>query len=119
MTNDNDATFQELYDAQREIDRLKAENFQLKGELGSIRSGSAKVLRFKEQEIKALRSDNVRLAAALQQAVDVTTALRDLLGPTLRLLEGLQEAGALNLSYDIDHVEEQLARLRAAMGEKP
>lgn len=190
MTNDNEATFQALRDAQQKIDRLKAENFQLKGELGSIRSGSSKVLRFKEQEIKALRADNVRLAAALSQArlqtislreaghaamrtdyageavgdvnegdaaafylegfeaavkeirkVDVTTALRDLLGPVESCLSEMRDACAAACRVIARHglvgdfeaeantagvgegfgvrAQEQIARLRAAMADKP
>ena len=70
MTNDNDATFQELWDAQREIDRLKAEN--------------------------SLRADNVRLAAALSQARLQTISLREAGHAAMRTDYAAEAVGDVN-----------------------
>jgi len=87
MTNDNDDTFQELAGAVQEIDRLKAELF------------------IQLDEVIELK---VRL-------MENNTALRQLLAPTIELLDRLSHSETLSCTQWAKTCRAELARLTAAM----
>ena len=141
MTNDNDTTFQELAEAVQEIDRLKAENARLAAALykmGSkipfpeIRAGNAEAMAYHtgrndhycgmpalalvawlQSLAKQLRAfDSVKAEAANHYS----TALRDLLAPTVELLSGNQIITFEGCQYYIlptEETENALSRLAA------
>jgi hypothetical protein len=105
MTNDNDIAFQELASAVQEIDRLKSDNARL---AAAVRA-----------EFKKTGNTHTECTCELCKVMDGnSTALCDLLAPTIQLLQSLPKFDFLFPGEMWQKIQDELARLRAVVGEK-
>lgn len=132
MTNDTDATFQDLADAVQEIERLRASN-EFKAEAIRQQAGGCLELM---RELDELAAANRELFDELRRHVDgcgcklearfsstAANALRAMLTPTVELLQQLANGprccyGTYSLytkSLDTETVDKELSRLKSLM----